>query len=58
MVGKLQSRGVGVRVLEVDDNKLFMLICREKQRRIPGGYEAKDISVLRLRIKSAFTSSV
>lgn len=32
VVGELKSTCIGRRVLKVDDNQLFVFICRQKQR--------------------------
>ena len=48
MVGKLQARGIGGGVFEVDDNELLVLICRQEQRRLCGRLHAKKIAILSL----------
>lgn len=49
MIGELQPRSIGVRILEVDDYKLLVLVGRKKQRRVSWRNKSEDISVLCLK---------
>lgn len=48
MVSKFQSRKVCIRVLEIDDHELLVLVCWEQQGRLAFRHHAQDVTVLSL----------